>query len=65
MSPGRPYREFVLPPDKIATAWRIGHDRIPRLCPSLRLVQARLGYLTRSFVGDELNLQILDSDAQA
>ena len=43
MSPGRPYREFVLPPDKIATAWRIGHDMIPRPRPSRRLVQARVG----------------------
>jgi hypothetical protein len=52
-------------PDEIDDAWLIQHDWILRRVLLDDSFRAGLDYLTTSFVGDELNLQILDNNAQA
>jgi hypothetical protein len=52
-------------PDAIDDAWLIQHDWILRRVLLDDSFKPALDYLTTSFVGDELNLQILDNNAQA
>ncbi len=52
-------------PDAIDDAWLIQHDWILRRVLLDDSFRPALEYLTKSFVGDELNLQVLDNNAQA
>ena len=52
-------------PDEIDDAWLIQHDWIVRRVLLDDSFRPALEYLTTSFVGDELNIQILDNNAQA
>jgi hypothetical protein len=52
-------------PNEIDDAWLVEHDWILRRVLLDDSFRAALDYLTQSFVGDELNLQILDNNAQA
>jgi hypothetical protein len=51
-------------PNEIDDAWLMKHDWILRRVLLDDSFRPALDYLTKSFVGDELNLQILDSNAQ-
>jgi hypothetical protein len=52
-------------PNKIDDAWLVKNDWILRRVLLDDSFRPALDYLTKSFVGDELNLQILDSHAKA
>jgi hypothetical protein len=52
-------------PDAIDDGWLIRHDWILRRVILDDSFKPALEYLTKSFVGDELNLQILNNNAQA
>jgi hypothetical protein len=52
-------------PDAIDDAWLIKHDWILRRVLLDDSFKPALDYLTKSFVGDELNLQVLDNNARA
>lgn len=52
-------------PDAIDDAWLIEHDWILRRVILDDSFRPALDYLTKSFTGSELNLQILDNNAQA